>query len=143
LHQSLIQVSNLVLSKLASEWFIFFFRIYEGINSLADLVALERHEPMDNAVYLMEYVAKTQGSEHFKLGSRHLNGYQGCCIGAPCTTLLLLWSFFLHCKGCVRYFRLDVLHVTTSFVFNLIYYSFIFKYCARCDDSPYSTMVRI
>jgi 2-hydroxyacylsphingosine 1-beta-galactosyltransferase len=71
-------------------------KIYEGINSLADLVALERHEPMDNAVYLMEYVAKTQGSEHFKLGSRHLNGYQyyGADIVAFGLLLHVAFSFW-------------------------------------------------
>ncbi len=33
---------------------------------------MERHEPLDNAVWLMEYVAKTGGAEHMKCGSANL-----------------------------------------------------------------------
>ena len=39
---------------------------------MADLLALERLDPMDNAVWLLEYVAETRGAEHLKPASRHL-----------------------------------------------------------------------
>ena len=43
---------------------------------MADLLALERHDPMDNAIWLLEYVAETRGAEHLKPASRHLNTMQ-------------------------------------------------------------------
>ena len=44
---------------------------------MADLLALERNHPMDNAVNLLEYVADTRGAEHLKPASRHLYTVQG------------------------------------------------------------------
>ena len=49
---------------------------YDNINKMADLLALERHDPMDNAVWLLEYVAETKGAEHLKPASRHLYAVQ-------------------------------------------------------------------
>jgi hypothetical protein len=34
--------------------------------------------PLDRAVRLVEYVARTKGADHLKVGSRHLNDWQGC-----------------------------------------------------------------
>ena len=49
---------------------------YDNINKLADLLALERHNPMDNAIWLLEYVAATKGAEPLKPASRHLSTAQ-------------------------------------------------------------------
>ncbi len=46
------------------------------MNRLADLESLRRHGPLEDAVWLMEYVAKTKGAEHYKSGSRHLHLFQ-------------------------------------------------------------------
>ncbi len=58
---------------------------------MADLLALERHQPLENAVWLMEYVAKTKGAEHFKTGARHLNIFQsiGLVSGSP---YFIVWN---------------------------------------------------
>ncbi len=36
----------------------------------------QRQHPMDEAIWLMEYVSRTKGAEHMKLGSRKLNFIQ-------------------------------------------------------------------
>jgi hypothetical protein len=50
-----------------------------AINNLADILVLDDKYggPLDRAVRLVEYVAHTKGAEHLKLGSRHLNDWQG------------------------------------------------------------------
>jgi hypothetical protein len=53
------------------------FSYKKNIDKMADLLALERHHPMDDALWLLEYVSKTKGAEHLKVGSRHLNFFQG------------------------------------------------------------------
>ena len=47
-----------------------------NVNRLADLFAANRHSPLDDAAWLMEFVAVTQGAEHLKIASRHLNVIQ-------------------------------------------------------------------
>ena len=46
------------------------------VNRLADLMALEKSTPLENAVWLAEYVAETGGAEHLKLATRKLNTLQ-------------------------------------------------------------------
>ena len=46
------------------------------VNRLADLMALEKSTPLENAVWLAEYVAATGGAEHLKLATRKLNTLQ-------------------------------------------------------------------
>ena len=43
-----------------------------NVNRLADLMALERNTPLENAVWLAEYVANTKGAEHLKLSTRKM-----------------------------------------------------------------------
>jgi hypothetical protein len=50
------------------------------VNRLADLLEMERHTPLENSVWLMEYVAKTGGAEHLKLSTRHMNVLQYLAI---------------------------------------------------------------
>ena len=45
----------------------------ENIDKMADLLDLERHDPLDDGIWLLEYVAKTKGAEHLKSGARHLH----------------------------------------------------------------------
>ena len=47
-------------------------------NRLADLYLASRHSPIDDAAWLMEYVATTQGADHLKIASRHLSLIQLC-----------------------------------------------------------------
>ena len=44
-----------------------------NVNPLADLYLASRHSPLDDAAWLMEFVASTGGAEHLKLASRHLS----------------------------------------------------------------------
>ena len=60
------------ISECLQSQFQYHFSYYDNINKLADLLALERHNPMDNAIWLLEYVAATRGAEHLKPASRHL-----------------------------------------------------------------------
>jgi hypothetical protein len=58
---------------------IYFFSYQASVNALADILALDEWDggPLRRAVRLVEYVAMTKGAEHLKLGSRHLNNFQG------------------------------------------------------------------
>ena len=47
-------------------------RFRRNVNQLADLMALERNTPLENAVWLAEYVAETKGAEHLKLATRKM-----------------------------------------------------------------------
>ena len=47
-----------------------------NVNHLADLMALERNTPLENAVWLAEYVANTKGAEHLKVSTRKLTTIQ-------------------------------------------------------------------
>ena len=44
-----------------------------NVNHLADLYQASRHSPLEDAAWLMEFVASTGGAEHLKLASRHLS----------------------------------------------------------------------
>jgi len=44
----------------------------QNIASLSRLMKDRRTRPMDDAVWLVEYVARTRGAEHLKVNSRHL-----------------------------------------------------------------------
>ena len=49
-----------------------------NVNHLADLYLANRHPPLDDAAWLMEFVATTRGAEHLKVASRHLSLIQLC-----------------------------------------------------------------
>ena len=51
-------------------------RFRKRVNRLADLMALEKNTPLENAVWLAEYVVETGGAEHLKLSTRKLNTLQ-------------------------------------------------------------------
>ena len=44
-----------------------------NVNRLADLYLASRHSPLEDAAWLMEYVATTRGADHLKVASRHLS----------------------------------------------------------------------
>ena len=46
----------------------------QNIASLSRLMKDRRTRPMDDAVWLVEYLARTRGAEHLKVNSRHLGG---------------------------------------------------------------------
>eukprot|EP00095_Tigriopus_kingsejongensis_P007274 maker-scaffold144_size312663-snap-gene-2.33 protein:Tk07274 transcript:maker-scaffold144_size312663-snap-gene-2.33-mRNA-1 annotation:"udp-glucuronosyltransferase 2b31-like isoform 1" len=66
-------------------------RYKANVDSLSDLMRLRRHHPMEDAVWLMEYLSKTQGAEHLKLSSRHLNLIQYFSFDVVLFWLLLIW----------------------------------------------------
>ena len=43
------------------------------VDQLGSLMRLRRHSPLEESVWLLEYVALTGGANHLKLASRHLN----------------------------------------------------------------------
>ena len=43
------------------------------VDQLGTLMRLRRHSPLEESVWLLEYVALTGGANHLKLASRHLN----------------------------------------------------------------------
>ena len=45
------------------------YRYKEAVSRLADIFAIERNSPLDNAAWLLEYVSKTKGAEHMKIAS--------------------------------------------------------------------------
>ena len=47
----------------------------QNIASLSRLMRDRRTRPMDDAVWLVEYLARTRGAEHLKVNSRHLGGW--------------------------------------------------------------------
>ena len=50
------------------------------MNRLADLFAAGRHPPLDDATWLMEFVAATRGAQHLKIASRNLSLVQLYCL---------------------------------------------------------------
>ena len=61
-----------------------------GVNRLADLLAMERGDPLEGAVWLLEHVSKTKGAQHLKLASRNLNIFQYLCLDVLVAVLLLM-----------------------------------------------------
>ena len=60
-----------------------------AVDKLADLLAMERHWPLDNAVWLLEHVSRTKGAEHLKMASRNLNLVQYFCIDVIVSLVVL------------------------------------------------------
>ncbi len=77
--------------------FVFFFflhipRMRENVVKLSNLMRDRRHHPMDDALWLLEYVGRTGGADHLKLASRHLNTLQYFsldCLAVVILTLLV------------------------------------------------------
>ena len=74
-----------------------------NINKMADLMALERHDPFDNAIWLLEYVSKTKGAEHLKPASRNLNYLQYLCLDVVAFLLMVCYvgawlAYKAHCR---------------------------------------------
>ena len=53
-----------------------FFRYQRNIDALSFLMKQQRHHPMEDAVWLLEYISATRGADHLRLASRHLNFFQ-------------------------------------------------------------------
>ena len=74
-----------------------------NVNKMADLMSLERHDPIDNAIWLLEYVSNTKGAEHLKPASRNLNHLQYLCLDVVAFLLLAGYVgakllYRVHCK---------------------------------------------
>ena len=78
----------------------------ENIKSLSELMKIGmKHRPMDDAIELLEYLAKTKGAHHLKLSSRYLNFFQYHSMDSYATiaivivaALKLVWIFCCHCR---------------------------------------------
>jgi len=70
----------------------------KNIASLSRLMKDRRTRPMDDAVWLVEYVARTKGAEHLKVNSRHLGmlAYYSVDVLAILATLLVLTTYSLY-----------------------------------------------
>ena len=51
-----------------------------NVNRLANLFAAGRPPPLDDAAWLMEFVAATRGAQHLKIASRNLSLVQLFCL---------------------------------------------------------------
>ena len=76
-------------------------RYQTKIDALSELMKLRRHHPMDDAVWLLEFVAKTGGANHLKLGSRNLDALQYFSLDVVAFVLLALW---VGCKVIAKIF---------------------------------------
>ena len=47
---------------------------------MADLFAMERNSPLDNAAWLLEYVSRTRGAEHMKIASTEYSWVRYYCL---------------------------------------------------------------
>ena len=64
------------------------------IKKLSSLMKLRRHSPMEDTVWFLEYVAMSEGAEHLKLASRHLNLVQYYSVDSMiillCSTIIII-----------------------------------------------------
>ena len=76
------QVRSITLTQFCIDTFLFTLRdnpkYRANVNHLADLYLASRQPPLDDAAWLMEFVATTRGAEHLKVASRHLSLIQLC-----------------------------------------------------------------
>ena len=56
---------------------------------LADLFLASRHHPLDDAAWLMEFVATTRGANHLKLASRNLGLFELCSLDVALSAILV------------------------------------------------------
>ena len=70
----------------------------ENVNKIADLMAMERHSPLERAVWLVEYVSRTKGADHLKIASRHLNLAQYLLLDLALFVAVILLTVYCLCK---------------------------------------------
>lgn len=58
---------------------------------MADLMSLERFGPLDNAIWLLEYVSKTKGAEHLKSAARNMSYVQYLCLDVIAFLILMCY----------------------------------------------------
>ena len=56
------------------------FRFKKSVTRLSNLMHLRRNHPMEDAIWLLEYVSKTKGAQHLKLSTKNFNMLQYYCI---------------------------------------------------------------
>ena len=64
-----------------------------NIKKLSNTMKMRKIHPMESAMELLELVVNTNGADHLKVDSRHLNIFQYCLI--DCILLLLLISYLI------------------------------------------------
>ena len=70
----------------------------ENVDKIADLMEMERHSPLERAVWLVEYISRTKGAEHLKISSRHLNLMQYLLLDQALFVALMLLTFCYACR---------------------------------------------
>ena len=65
-------------------------RYYENIQKISRLMKAETETPMNRTISMLEYLVKTDGAEHLKIGSRKLNIFYLYSID-----VILLYIFIL------------------------------------------------
>ena len=84
-----------------------YYRYKNAVSELADLFAMERNNPLQNAVWLLEYVSKTKGAEHMKIASTEYSWVRYYCIDL--FTLCLVVCYILRCllvvgwRACLKF----------------------------------------
>ena len=69
-----------------------------NVNRLADLMELARHSPLEDAVWLVEYVSRTRGAEHLKISSRRLNLMQYLLLDVALFVAVSIFLAYIVCK---------------------------------------------
>lgn len=91
------------------------FSFKEKVNALSNLMALDKHNQTENAVRLLEHVAATDGADHLKLNSRHMNVFQFLSIDV----LAFLAFTFILCFKLICLFLRAFRDITRSFYSGL------------------------
>ncbi len=66
-------------------------RILSNVRRLSSLMRDRRHHPMEDALWLLEYVGRTRGAEHLKLASRRLSLVQYFSLDCAAFVLACIW----------------------------------------------------
>jgi len=76
-------------------------KYHENIKKLSELMKIGmKQKPMENAIWWLEYLSLTNGAEHLKLSSRHLNFIQYYSLDF-CILLLILGIFMYKIFSCL------------------------------------------
>ena len=97
-----IYIRFLWLSNNFKVYFFKPFRFRSNIKNLSRLMRLQQSgkHPMDESIWLLEFLSKTSGAEHLKLESRNLNFIQYNCIDVM---IFLIFTVYLVSK-CLKLF---------------------------------------
>ena len=67
------------------------FSYRTNVAKLSALMRLRRHHPMDDAIWLLEFIAKTGGAEHLRPSSRNLGLVEYLSLDVVAFLLVATW----------------------------------------------------